>query len=69
MIWIILFIYLIGYIVHFRMFMKVDYQLIDGWGLVFLAFYFSLLSWISVIILLIFESKSKPPKWLTGKNK
>lgn len=66
--WSCLVFYILGFIVHFRMFMKEEYHLVDGWGLVFTAFYFSILSWIGVIISWSFSTKSEPPKWLTGKN-
>lgn len=66
--YLILGVYLLGCIVHYRMFMKSEEHLIDGWALVFIGFYFSMLSWIAVLITIAFTSKSKPPKWLTFKK-
>lgn len=59
-------VYLLGCIIHFRMFLREEDHLLDGWALVFIAFYFSLLSWIAVLISWCFNTKSKPPVWLTG---
>jgi hypothetical protein len=69
MIYLIIGIYLLGYILHFRMFVRSEHPFLDGWGLVFVAAWFSLASWLSVIIHVCFNSKSTPPKWLIGKNK
>lgn len=60
--------YIIGYILIFRMFIRLPGHLVDDWALVFLAFFFSLTSWFGLLIMLAFTSKSKPPKWLTGKK-
>lgn len=62
-------IYLLGCIVSYRMFMRQEDPLIDGWGLVFLGLYFSLSSWITVLIYFLFECESEPPGWLTLKKK
>lgn len=67
MLYLIIGIYLLGCIVHFRMFMREEDHIIDGWGLVFTGLYFSLLSWFAVIISWCFNTKSTPPKWLTNK--
>ncbi|HSE99938.1 MAG TPA: hypothetical protein VLA48_03495 [Nitrososphaeraceae archaeon] len=69
MIYLIIGFYLLGCVVHYVLFMKQKDHLIGGWGLVVTAFYFSLISWIAVIITLAFISKSEPPKWLTLKKK
>lgn len=37
--WSCLVFYILGFIVHFRMFMKEEYHLVDGWGLVFIFQY------------------------------
>lgn len=60
-------IYLLGYIVSYRMFLKKEDLLMDGWGLVFPGLYFSFLSWIAVLIYFLLESE--PPGWLTLKKK
>jgi hypothetical protein len=65
--WSCIIFYLLGYILSFRMFLKMKDHLVDGWGLVFLAFYFSILSWFSLLIFICFKTKAKPPKWLMGK--
>ena len=63
--------YLIGYVVNFKLFLKgeEDFSFISGWGSVFLAAYFSLLSWIGVLMVLAFNSKSSPPEWLIKRKK
>ena len=67
--WSCLVFYVLGYIVHFRMFVREESFLLgDGWLKVFVALYFSLLSWISVLVTWGCNSESNPPKWLTGKN-
>ena len=68
MLYLIIGIYLLGCIVHFRMFMREKDPIIDGWGLVFVAFYFSLISWLAIIVTWCFSTKATPPKWLTGKK-
>ena len=60
--------YILGFIIHFRMFIKNENNLVDGWALVFVAFYFSIPSWFSVALTWSFDTNSKPPKWLIGKN-
>ena len=64
--YIILAVYLVGYVVSFRMFMKDED---NTWASVFLGLYFSLISWLSVIVHIAFSIESTPPNWLTGKKK
>jgi len=62
--------YLVGYAVHFYLFTRDKNAIQTGWGLVFTGAYFSIISWIAVIMFLAFESKAQPPKWLIGdKNR
>lgn len=64
--YIILAVYLVGYVIGFRMFMKDEDS---NWTSVFMGLYFSLISWLFVIIQIAFNSESTPPSWLTGKKK
>jgi hypothetical protein len=66
--WSCLVFYLLGYIIHFRMFVREKDSLYgDGWLKVFVALYFSFLSWFAVIMTWGCNTKSKPPKWIVGK--
>ena len=62
-------IYLLGYVIHYRMFMKQEDHIVDGWTLVAIGLYFSLLSWFAVLLTFLFECESEPPRWLTLKKK
>jgi len=63
--------YLIGYVVNFKLFLKgqQNSDFVTGWGLVFLAAYFSLISWVGVLVTLAFSSKRSPPEWLIKRKK
>ena len=63
--YIILAVYLVGYVVSFRMFMKRED---NTWASVFMGLFFSIISWLCVITSLAFNSESTPPMWLTGKK-